>query len=302
MQLTFPPRISGTIPAAATMLAMLAMFGGCSGQLARPFAAKVQPAADVEASTVTLTCEKSDQVAALLAPLIATAVDFGINAISAALKAEQAHRNAVWAATGVAEACSSDWSGTAKLQIRRAVIDREGKPISGGSPGFDLTGVVTMTQLVVAAGDKASEKPGAAPAAAKATPMLQIGFAPTSFDYGRTAARRHGSGRKHVVVLLGFTPDAILKTAAGAKGDEVIPGVLRLDLGTLRDGFNYTADMLPGARAIGTIGVPAGGKVNVTAIVVESEDEDLVLKALTDAFDSNKGDLAKALKSAIGGN
>jgi hypothetical protein len=105
-----------------------------------------------------------------------------------------------------------------------------------------------------------------------------------------------------VVVLIGFSPDAALKSAAGAKGDETLPGVLRLDLGTLRDSLRYNAAMLLHAIATSTISIPPGDKLNMTAIVVESEDESLILNALTDAFNSNKSDLSAALKKALSGN
>ncbi|EGF89583.1 hypothetical protein ABI_40000 [Asticcacaulis biprosthecium C19] len=142
--------------------------------------------------------------------------------------------------------------------------------------------------------------PATQPKTPPAPGTLQITWKSKEFSYGRTAAPARGSKRKHVVVLLGFAPSAMLKTGATATGKEELPGVIRLDLGYVQDGHFYSENLVNRAEAVSTIVVPTNDTLNVTAVVVETEDESLALKALSAGFKSNKDALAGAVKDQWG--
>lgn len=274
----------------------LVLSGCANGQLARPEGpAVLDDALEIEAASVDIKCEvvkpspqlAPEMAAALPAAVAAIGINFAVDVVGGLLKDAQAKRNAVWSASGVAADCTPKAAGginRGDLTIRRAVLDRSGQVV--GSSGFTLTGSLTFTRSRVPAGDKTKD-------------VVTVDFTPTSFDYGRTAAPTRGSGRKHVVVLLALSENPILK-ASEATGKEDNPLALRIDLGTVADGRGYSAAMIGHARALTVMPASDAGRLLATAIVVESEDELIALRALTDAYDGNKDDLAEALRNALG--
>lgn len=287
-----------------------------SGQLARPQgAATLSSATEIEAASVVLHCDggggdKSHTFVGVPAALAAIGVDFAVDLVSKLLKDAQEKRNAAWSATGVADNCvpaALDQPITGTLVLKRAVIPatKAGPPdtsepprVSGEQPhlataGFRLVGKV----IIVRRKGKDNESENQ---------LLEIRFKEAvGFTYGRTAAATRGSGRKHVVVLLALSSNSPLK-GKPVTGAEDLPDALRLDLGTIRDGRRYNAALLSHVQGLATIAAPSPGsasdprKLLLTAIVVESENELLALKALTDAYDNNKDDLTAALRAALG--
>lgn len=270
-----------------------------SGQLARPQGPANPPlASEIEATTVSLTCRPAPHtLAALPAALAAIGVDFAVGVVSQLLKDAQEKRNAAWSATGVAENCvpaAYDQKIEGTLLLQRAVVPQGAdwrSPLA--SPGFRLAGTVTIVRQKGKDGKPEND-------------LLEVSLNQvTGLTYGRTAAATRGSGRKHVVVLLGLSANSPLK-GKPATGEEDLPDALRLDLGTIRDGREYDAGMLAHVKGLATLAAgapaPAGNprKLLLTAIVVESENELLALKALTEAFDDNKDDLTAALRAALG--
>lgn len=210
----------------------------CSnGQLTRPQGPpSLSTAPEVEAATVSIDCADPNTLAAPLAALASVGVSFGVDLVGKILADRQAKRNAIWSASGIAEDCMPAKSGAAKkgvLAIRRAVLDSTGKPI--GTPGFLLTGDLVLERTALDPKDSSKDR-------------VTVSFTPTQFDYGRTAARTRGSGRKHVIVLLSLSDKPVLK-AKEATGEEDLPLALRIDLGTLADSYTYTNGMLKQGKA-----------------------------------------------------
>ncbi len=273
------------------------ILSSCSGQLARPQGpVSLTPASEIETTTLDLSeCKTGETpIGVAMIPAVgaiaAVGVDFAVNLVSNLLKDRQAKRNAVWSASGIADVAklsAPDDHCNPQLLVQRAVLDSGGNVIP--TPGFKLTGELAIKRIAGPAG--ADGKP--------APDRLEIRFKANQFDYGHTAAPTHGSGRKHVVILIAFTDTSPLKSGA-ATGNEDLPNALRIDLGTLRDGATYNASMLSSVNGMTVVSAPTSGSFVMTAIVVETEDELLALKTLSDAYDANKDKLTAALRAALG--
>jgi hypothetical protein len=231
------------------------------------------------------------------------AVDFAVNFAKAALEQQQKGRNSIFAASGAVQNCAMLGQSEGTLHINRAIIDQNGARIFGRTdrPGFSLQGRLTFATVPdTAVVGKKPKPPAVGQAAADEKKLLwTVTFTPTLFIYGQTAAPVRGKGRKHVVVLLALSENSPLK-AAGSPTEEQLGTVLRIDLGTLRDGRFYEPSMLETSAATATFGRIDAEKLTATALVFESEDESMALKALSDAFGSNSDALKKALRDLIG--
>lgn len=97
-------------------------------------------------------------------------------------------------------------------------------------------------------------------------------------------------GEKRVIVLIGFSDNTALGSGA-ATSETPIVSALRLDFGKLQDGRYYTSKMIEHLKTTALVPMPASSSPVVTALVVETEDEILALKALSSAFSSNRDSL-----------
>ncbi|WP_264942592.1 hypothetical protein [Sphingomonas canadensis] len=263
------------------------LLSGCGpAPLARPYADQAPPAAEIEAASIDVSgCGggKGFEIESLGDELAGLAVDTVVKLGKAFLEDAQRKRNAVWSAVGVMQSCFPKQKGgeqSGMLHVRRAVLDGDGVVI--GMPGFDLEGRIRF---------KRTREDGEA--------KIAVYFQATRLVYGRTAAPSRGRGRKHVVLLIGLTDNAVLG-AKPAEGDETVPAPLRIDLGWIQDGYSYSAAQLAHVKAAAVIDAPAVDRFLLTAIVLETEDEMLALKALTEAYGDHEDGLSAALKKAIG--
>ncbi len=272
------------VPALALILA------GCgSAPLARPVAESAPAAPEIEAASLSISnCQRVGDKAfdltemALVDELAGLAVDSVVKLGKALLEDAQRKRNAVWSATGVVDTCfpkqeKDEWRGI--LHVRRAVLDGGGEVVQ--QPGFDLTGEVRFLRIKAGNDDK-----------------IAVRFQAKRLVYGRTAAPTRGRGRKHVILLVSLTENAILG-AKPAEGNEQITAPIRIDLGWLRDGFTYSAAQLAHIQAAALVDAPTADRFLGTAIVLETEDELLALKVLTEAYGEHEDSLSEALKKLL---
>jgi len=261
--------------------------GGCSGGntlLSRPEAiGPLANAQEINTGRITLQCKPAEGAAfgPIAGVLLSFATDFALNLGKEMITRAQERRSALYAINGVAENCENEIKNgsTQKMTVERLVIGSGG--IAVGDPGLKLDADITFKPITVGSGN-----------AAKA--MLEVHLTPTQLIYGRAAPSTRNKGRKHVVLLISFADTSPLGT--NAPDDSIkLDKPLRLDFGILQDGLKYDSSLVGHIRASTLMPMPKNSTPVVTAIVVETEDEILALKALGAAFDSNKDDLKKAV-------
>lgn len=281
----------------AMTVAVCAMLAGCAGNgRLTPGFTTTQASNDptyIGVQTAELTCpppKDGEKIASVPAALIGFAADFAVNLGGELLKDLQKNRSAVYAATGVAgEHCLPGLptkaiavtAQTGELMIARMAKDIGGNPYN--NPAFQLDGRTTLIGKRSADGK---------------SNLLQISFQATRLNYGQAAPRRGGK-RKRVVVLLQFSDKAPLGAAEPDK-DVELAGPLRIDLGDVEEGFVYNAAMLNHVSGSVVIPYPENTRPVITAVVFETEDESIALRALSGAYDSNKDKLIDLITGALG--
>lgn len=269
------------------MLASAGLLAGCSSGALRYAGAadRANLPGTREAAQIAVVCKVQAPLlpapdpqgggSAFIAPLVGIAVDAAFGIVSEALANAQKARTASWTATGIGEGL--DKCQQAELTIVRGLFDNSGTPLSGAGsfPAFEL-----VAELKV---DRVQD-------AEKKTEALQLTVRPIALTYSETAARSRGKGRKEVVVTLGFAgPAQPVPTADTAKVGTVV-----LNLGRLQVGRSYGGFGVAGATSLGK-----ATAYNIAAVITETEDQSVALKALAAAFEANKSDLGTALKTAI---
>ncbi|MEQ9608657.1 MAG: hypothetical protein RLN99_13430, partial [Kiloniellaceae bacterium] len=120
---------------------------------------------------------------------------------------------------------------------------------------------------------------------------------PVYLRYAQSVAVDAGSKKKNVTMALALGR----KQPAGKdKLEEGAAAVFRINFGRLDVGSEYGKTHLKHLAAAQTVDQNAGP--SVAALVTDSEEPSIALKALTSAFASNKADLAKAFKEAFAGD
>lgn len=281
-------KTSTTVRLTATA-AMCALLAGCSGgRLTTPYADTVSNTPEyigVQSATVTCAGDVRLQGMALSGVVTAFLADFAVNLGSELLKDLQKNRSAIYAATGiVGNNCLPPKGGStspAELLVERTAVDSDGFPV--GKPAFSLTGALELTSKKSADGKD----------------QLQVSFKAEEFIYGRAAPTRGGS-RKRVVLLVQISDKSPL--GADEPGKDVnLSAPLRIDLGDVEEGYSYNSAMVGHVQSSVVIPYPDNTQPVVTAVVFETEDESVALRALTGAYDDNKDDLAKAIASLLRG-
>ncbi|HEY0312924.1 MAG TPA: hypothetical protein VGC56_10570 [Allosphingosinicella sp.] len=303
----------------AGVAAIISLLSGCASNSLRYASTDVPPipAGEREATAIFVdsgTCASPrapDAAGGLVgAALIGIGVDFAVSAASALLKRQRDGRNAVWAASAEASGIHPRPAPrTFCLTLVRGVladataVDARGAshPTFRGEPAFLFKVDLTLDALTAPAPRPGAHPAGAGEAAAGADEGpagAALHATPYELRYAETSAPVRGSGRKDVSVVLAFSPQT-LEATAGAAGvpDTAKAAVLRFNLGRLDVGRVYDKRLLGSSTAVTSL--PRSAQTMVTAVVAESEGSSIALDALISAFDGNKDDLSKALKSTI---
>lgn len=273
------------------------LLASCGGHALRY--AGVENRAEVEglreAGVVYFECKgaKPSGFSPIAAAGIGIAIDTAIGAISKSLANAQKARTGSWTASNSTDMIAT---GCAKgsMTLKRGVF-LSGTEAPSLYPAFDLRATVTTEQ-------------------SKVSNYLIVTITPDELYYSDTSARSRGKGKKDVTLGLSISSVGGAASSANSEGSkpadgkeptdekkaESEPGTTKaniLNLGKLEIGKKYTN--------LGTsvsFSVPKGARHNVSVIVTESEDPSVVLDAFAAAFESNKSDLGKALRDAIGGS
>lgn len=221
-------------------LALLALpLAGCGGGMSLASAQVESPiirGAPPETRRLILNCEPpyrsstvpttnaSAQSFAVGNVLGAFATDFVFNLIESGLEQAQARRNAAYAISGIANECDfakMDVHPEGKFQTADLFLERaqwsgqSGRELSD-KPAFQLKAELSYRPRVV--GDDK---------------FLELQLLPTELTFGRTAAQTRGKGEKRVIVLIGFSDNTALGTAAPTSQTPIV-SALRLDFGNCR--------------------------------------------------------------------
>lgn len=261
---------------------------------------------------------------ALAAPLIGFGVDAGLSAVSEALKEAEKGLSGGFLALGTlvradpdpAKAIKDPSGTTIHSPIAPAQwFDFECLVIARGLVGGKLNddvaaenGDLTRDHLValgladypafyleLVANKEAfslGEEGDTGDKAAKSSETLTL--RPVYLHYAQSAARREGSGKKTVTVALALGPD---QPADQAKVAEKAEAVFRFNLGRLAIGHSFGADQLKYLDASQLIDRKTGP--SIAALITESEEPSLALKAMTSAFEGNKDSIGDAVKKVI---
>jgi hypothetical protein len=272
-------------------VAIVSLLSGCAPDVLRSARSTtiVSEAETRETAGIVFTegnCSQGGSIiAAVAAPLIGMAVDFGTNAIGAALKQWKEGRNAMWyASTVVPFKKANDTkveAGTVCLRIFRGELSNSDPSIAfADNPIFDSR--IELSWFPD--GDK-----------------LNLYAKPVRIDYADTSAPVRGKGKKDVSIVLAFSSQTLQPGATPSAKPETTDAkaVIRLDLGRLEVGKQYDKRLLGTIRGASTLG--SSSATTLTAVTFESEGADPALDAFIAAWDSNKGDLASALKKALAG-
>jgi hypothetical protein len=123
---------------------------------------------------------------------------------------------------------------------------------------------------------------------------------PHKLDYRATSASTKGKGHKHLTVAIAFS--GTTPASGTLPADDKAVAVFRHDFGRLRWGRSYNEPMLHGTASAQQF---AGrDKLNVSALVTESEKAGPALEALISAYNDNKdaltGLIEKTIKDTLG--
>jgi hypothetical protein len=262
------------------------LLSGCASNTLRYAATEKAPVEAKEREAAGIIIERkqcgsiSDQkfdplVTPIITALASVGIDFAINLVQAELKRQKEGQNAVWVAAVGTNILADD--GDYCLTIYRGVLLKDSQNLKN-YPAFEA--LIDLKAVTV---DK----------------TVLLTARPYEIRYAETSAPVRGKNRKDVNVILAFSPQTLQPETAPGKVPETkaAPVVLRLDLGRLDVGKFYNAALLKNIAAVG--GMPKIAQTTITAVVSESEDSTAALNAVTAAFDSNKADIAKALKDII---
>lgn len=126
---------------------------------------------------------------------------------------------------------------------------------------------------------------------------------PSYIFYRDTQAATRGKGEKKASLVIALARNA-LEGADNLEKNKAVVAVFRHNLGTLEIGGEYVSAETPGLLSgteskvvISDENLAAG--VNLLAVLTESEDQSLVMSALTDAFGENSDDLKSAFEGII---
>nr|WP_314464302.1 hypothetical protein [uncultured Novosphingobium sp.] len=252
------------------------LLAGCGANTLR-YAGVPQQVIEVgnrEAAVVTFECTIINETPAIVGALVGIGVDAAVSLVSGALARAKEARTASWTASEAVDlgACTNNQTMT----VTRGVFD-------GATGTFATVKGKTVYPAFVLKANVTTKIEGSGDAAARI-----VTITPTELIYSDTAARDRGSKRKEVTVSIGFSD-----VDAKSKDDKSAAATV-LNLGKLQVGRKYTAFNLTGA-----IKIPVSNMNTTTVVVTESEDADVALAALADAFKANQNDLETALKDAI---
>lgn len=110
-------------------------------------------------------------------------------------------------------------------------------------------------------------------------------------EYAASSAARKGSGFKSVSIVIGLGAQKAVDPETNEILDAAVSELFRFNLGRLEIGKFYSSDR--NVRAIAPKAAEPG--TNMVALVTEADQESVVLKALTAAFEQNKSALDDAL-------
>jgi len=276
--------------------AVMLFAGGCASNTLRPATALNDGTPAVSRDAVVLHFASGSCAAAInpqgsetggggpiVAALVSMGVDMAMNAVGAAIKNQKEGRNAVWYGSNVTRFDATDAEKSGCLRVVRGNLLDGSAMNFAAHPIFEAY-VDLRWKIVGAKKDK----------------MVLLG-SPYRVDYRDTSARVRGKGIKDVTLMIaisGQTLQPAMAPAAAPSSDKAL-GVLRLDMGRLEVAKRYDAKLLGTIQAGTTVDLV--DQATLTAAVFESEGASPALEAFIAAWDSNKSDLAKALKDAIGG-
>jgi hypothetical protein len=247
------------------------------------------------------------------AALIGVGVDFAMSAAGAALKRLKEGRNATWVASaatgeltpvaGQAQSFCMTISRGVLMQAEEANLALPGSLAFKGEPVFLLKLNLTLGALPAATGGGATPPAtaGSGDGKRKENAPAEAVFlraSPQELRYADTSAPVRGSGRKHVSVIVAFSPQTLLPASGSAAVPDTSKAtVLRLDFGRLKTGSIYSAELLGPVTAVANF--PKASHTMMTAVISETESADAALEAFLSAFESNKDDLSKAFKKSV---
>lgn len=231
----------------------------------------------------------------ILGAVAATGADFLIELASAALVEEQEGRNGQFLASGVYLGAEKVFvnGGTFRedkgcLVIYRGIAGaneaEEAPPTS--LPSQTLKALGLSGQPAIYMEFKVSE-----PSSGADGRLLEL----NRIDYAASSARKPGSGRKSVSVVIGLGLEKPADTSSATLAESDALELYRFNLGRLEIGKFYTGDR--GLRAITPRKAEPGS--NMVALVTEADHESVVLKALTSAFNTNKPSIDEALTAKL---
>jgi hypothetical protein len=233
-----------------------------------------------------------EETAALLAPLAAIGANFIVNTIDRVIANRTEQLSGQFLARGIIDGGLKD---SDCIVVARGAFgemrarDARGREIARGGP----PSAAVLDRMGFA------KYPAFYLELTVSNPARRWVLSPVFLAYAATSAERSRSGKKHVTLALGFSP-ATLGEDKDIKSDDSF-AVFALDLGELEIGKYYSGEsVFAGTQATQPIPqtVPVGGYA-VTALVTEAEEPGIAIRALTEAFESKKGDLDKALASTL---
>ncbi len=119
---------------------------------------------------------------------------------------------------------------------------------------------------------------------------------PYKLNYGNTSAKRAGKNKKNVSLALAMSFDSLLSEEEIGATDAKI--TFRHNFGELEIGHSYDKHQLTGTAAYSKLNT-TDGPFLATGLVTESEEPSIALQAMSEAFESKKGDLQKSLESIL---
>jgi hypothetical protein len=226
----------------------------------------------------------TEQAAAALGPVIATAADFTINWISSYLENREKKLTGQFTARGLSKV--SALSGC--VIVGRGVF----------GPGWD-----GRTQAIDELTAPKLEALGFVDVPAfylELNAKLEDGYltlTPYFLVYGASSAKRTPSGKKSVTVALSVSAGQHHEDSTDS-AEQVAK--IELDLGKLEIGRYYKEAVLKGVVARGRLKSPEGN-VGLVALVTESEEAGIAEQAVAKAFEDNSNELSEALAEFLSG-
>ena len=272
----------------AAIAALPLVLGACAGgsRLTSPYVEKDTELANyIGVQTATISCTGEDTKGlAFGSALAALGVEFAANLGKELLEDMQKNRTALYAASGLMDPdClppDGETEKSGQLTVLRGTKDKEGEP--GKYAAFKLDASVELKRV----GEGEDTR-------------LQITVTPTFLSYGR-AAPRAGGKRKRVIVMLQVSDKTPLSAGEPDSG-LALDAPVRIDLGEVEEGRHYNDKMVQHAGSSVIMPFPKSGNPVVTALVVETEDESIALRAFSSAYDTKRDDLVAVVVAAING-